>query len=137
MKLSFFALIGLVFPVITWCQTEADMLEAAKLGLIEKMYDSGGESFRANLANRGYSDDEVESILFDALDTYAACYVLAAQTQAREQGLSEEIILKGIGGKTRGKDEAQVLIALDTDAMKEKQAPCRKFLGEKLGIVVR
>lgn len=137
MKLIFFALISLVYPVIAWCQTEEDMLETAKLGLIEKMYESGEESFRTNLSNRGYSDDEVESILFDALDAYAACYVRAAQTQAREQGLSEEIILKGIGGKTRGKDEAQVLIALDTEAMKEKQAPCRKDLGEKLGIVVR
>ena len=124
----------LLLPIFVWAQIDSDIIEAAKLGTIEKLYEGGGDQFRKQLAARGLSDEEVEQILFEALDAYALCLVLAARNQAHEQGLSEEIILKGFGNRTRGKEESLVLLSLDMDALKLKRAPCREALNEKMGI---
>ena len=118
-------------------QTESNVLEAAKLGLFEKTYESSAYRFRTALEAQGFSTDEIEKRLFEAVDAYAACAVLAAQAQAREQGLPEDIVLKGLGHKTRGKDEAEVLFALDLVALKRRTAPCAKALGEAMGVEVR
>ena len=128
--------IFLLFPVSGWTQYDGDAIETAKLGLIEKMYESSAGQFRKQLDGRGWSDEEVEDILFEAIDAYALCSVLAAQAQAHEQGLSEEIVLKGIGHKTRGKEESLILLSLDTDALTLKREPCSKAFGEKLGVII-
>jgi len=132
MKTIYFILFVAFLPTLAWSQSESDMLEAAKLGLIEKFYASGIEHYRTMLDDRGFSIEEKEAILFDAIDAYAACWVLVAQAQAREQGLSEDIILKGIGGRTRGKEESLILLALDTEALKIRRRPCTQVLYEIL-----
>ena len=126
----------LFLPVLVWTQSDSESLEAAKLGLIEKIYERGAEHYRKQLAGRGLTSDEVENILFEAIDAYASCIALAAQAQAHEQGLSEEIILKGFGRRTRGKEESLVLLELDMDALNIRTAPCKKALGDKLGIII-
>ncbi len=132
MKTIYFILFTAFLPTLAWPQSESDMLEAAKLGLIEKFYASGIEHYQKTLDDRGLSSEEKESILFDAIEAFAACWVLAAQAQAREQALSEEIILKGIGGRTRGKEESLILLALDTEALKIRRRPCTQVLYEIL-----
>jgi hypothetical protein len=136
MTLKHIIVVFLLCPTLVWAQSDSDVVEAAKLGMIEKLYEGGGDHFRKHLTGRGLSDEEVENALFEAIDAYASCLVLAAQEQAHEQGLSEEIILKGIGNRTRGKEESLVLLSLDMDALKLKRAPCREAFGEKLGITV-
>lgn len=137
MRIKHMMFFYLLLPTLAWAQNDDDALEAAKLGLVEKMYKSGAEHYRKQLKDRGLSDQEVGSILFEAIDAYALCSVLAAQAQAHEQGLSEEIILKGVGSRTRGKEESLILLALDTDALKLKKAPCKRAFGYKLGVTVR
>ena len=136
MGLKHITFIFLLLPISVWAQADGDAIEAAKLGAIEKMYEGVAEHYRKQLAGRGLSNEEVEDILFKAIDAYALCSVLAAQAQAHEQGLSEEIILKGVGNKTRGKEESLILLSLDMDALKLKREPCRKALNKKLGVVV-
>ena len=137
MKIIYTLFFTFLIPALAWTQNESGAIEAAKLGLIEKMYEKGAEQFRIQLGDRGLSDEEVEEILFEAIDAHALCSVLAAQAQAHEQGLSEEIILKGVGGQTRGKEESLIFLALDTDALKLKSAPCNKAFGDKLGVTIR
>ena len=136
MELKHVTYIFLLLPILVWAQTYSDAVEAAKLGTIEKIYKGGGDHFRTQLAGRGLSEEEVENVLFEAIDAYALCLVLAAQAQANEQGLSEEIILKGIGNKTRGKEESLILLSLDMDALKLKRTPCKEALGKKLGTTI-
>jgi hypothetical protein len=88
------------------------------------------------LEARGLFGEEAEGVLFEAIDAHAVCVVLAAQAQAHEQGLSEEIILKGLGGKTRGKEESLILLQLDMEQFKLKTKPCNDALGQKLGVPV-
>ena len=64
------------------------------------------------------------------------CIACAAQSQAREQGLSEEIVLKGFGTCTRGKEESLVLLQLDTEAFKLRTASCNKVLYDQLGLTL-
>lgn len=111
-----------------------ELIEAAKLGLFEKMYESGAKTYRTQLAGRGLSAEEVEDRLFQAMDALALCVALAAQSQAREQGLSEEIVLKGFGTGTRGKEESQVLLQLDMEAFKSRTASCNKVMYDQLGL---
>ena len=118
---------------LVYAQDHSDTVEAAKLGVIEKLYNAGGDRFRKQLSARGLSEDEAENVLYEAIDAYALCVVLAAQAQAHEQGLSEEVILKGVGNKTRGKEESLILLSLDTDALDLKRAPCNAALSDKLG----
>ena len=117
---------------LVYAQDHSDTVEAAKLGVIEKLYNAGGDRFRKQLSARGLSEDEAENVLYEAIDAYALCVVLAAQAQAHEQGLSEEVILKGVGNKTRGKEESLILLSLDTDALDLKRAPCNAALSDKL-----
>jgi len=84
-----------------------DLVEGAKLGMVEKMYESGAATFRKQLA---------------------------AQSQAREQGLSKEIVLKGFGTGTRGKEESLVFLQLDLDAFKLRTASCNEVLYDNLGL---
>ena len=137
MKIWHVILAILLSPVLVYAQDHSDAVEAAKLGVIEKLYNAGGDHFRSQLSARGLSEDEVENELFEAIDAYALCVVLAAQAQAHEQGLSEEVILKGVGNKTRGKEESLILLSLDTDALDVKRAPCKEALSNKLGTTVQ
>lgn len=136
MRLEHVIFTFLLLPHLVVAQSDGDAIEAAKLGMIEKIYKGGADHFRKQLTGQGLSDEAVAEVLFESIDAYALCLVLAAQAQAREQGLSEEIILKGIGNKTRGKEESLVLLSLDLDALKQKRAPCRKALGDKLGMTL-
>jgi len=136
MKVSGFILSILVLPALVLAQLESDELVAAKLGLIEKMYERNSDRYLLLLEGRGLFGEEAEELLFDAIDAHATCIVLAAQTQAHEQGLSEEVILKGIGGKTRGREESLILLELDTDQLKLKTQPCNDALGKKLGVPI-
>jgi hypothetical protein len=136
MKLALVALIAILGPSLVSSQ-EQESAEIAKLEFVEKMYAGGAEHFRKALADRGLTDAEVEGMLFKAIDKYSECAVRAAQAQAREQGLPEDVVLKGVGGGTRGKEEARILLELDMDAMKKKREPCRKELGETLGVTIQ
>ena len=137
MKLKQVILAIVLSPVLVYAQDHSDAVEAAKLGMIEKLYNAGGDHFRKQLSARGLSDEEVENVLFEALDAYALCVVLAAQAQAYEQGLAEEVILKGFGDKTRGREESLVLLSLDTNALDLKRAPCKEALSNTLGTTVQ
>lgn len=132
-----FVVLTLFFSTLIVAQDNSDAIEAAKLGIIEKLYERGADRYRANLVDRGLSEAEVESLLFDAFDAYALCTALAAQAQAHEQGLAVDIILKGFGSRTRGQEASFVLMALDTEALKLKTAPCNQSLADKLDVIVR
>jgi hypothetical protein len=136
MKKSRFILSMLVLPMVALAQLESDTLEAAKLSLFEKMYEKTADHYLVLLEARGLFGEEAEGVLFEAIDVHAVCVVLAAQAQAHEQGLSEEIILKGLGGKTRGKEESLILLQLDMEQFKLKTKPCNDALGQKLGVPV-
>jgi hypothetical protein len=104
------------------------MLESAKLGMIEKLYERSYDVIRNQLIAAGVSEEDANVVISKAFEDLAACTVVAAREQALQQGLSQEIILKSIGGKTIGKDEARVAMELDTDALSQRQEPCtRKF----------
>jgi hypothetical protein len=135
MRIKHIVVTVLLLPSLALAQND-DAIEMAKLGIIEKMYEGSAEHFRQQLDACSLSDREIEDILFEAFDAYALCSALAAQAQAHEQGLSKEIILKGIGHRTRGKEESLILLALDMDALKIKGAPCKKAFGEKLGVII-
>jgi len=137
MKIMFIALIGTLGAGLVSSQEQESAIETAKLEFVEKMYAGGADHFRKVLAERGLTDAEIEDVLFKAIDRYAECAVRAARAQAREQGLPEDIVLKGVGGGTRGKEEARILLDLDMEAMKKKRAPCRKELGETLGVTIQ
>ena len=122
---------------MAWPQSADDVLEASKLGLVEKLFETMAPRLRPELASRGLSDEEVDSILFDAFDAYSDCVLAAARQQALEQGLPEDIILKGIGGRTRGKEESKILLELDMDALRVKQAPCNAQITEATGVQIR
>ncbi len=137
MRLKHFFCTMLLFPILAWPQQSDDLVEAARLGMVEKMYERMAGIYRKQLDGRGLSDERIENILFEAIDEFALCTVLAAQAQAHEQGLSEEIILKGFGRSTRGKKESLQLLTLDTDALKRKTAPCKKAFDEKFNVHAR
>ena len=126
----------LLLSSLAFSQTEENALEAAKLGLIEKLHETMVPVLREELSNRELSEEEAEALIYSSIDTFAACLVLAAQSQAREQGLPEEIILKGIGDRTRGKEESKILLELDTGAMRLKQAPCNDNLTRTTGVQI-
>lgn len=136
MKIAGFILSMLVFPTLALAQLESDALRAAKLGLIEKMYEKNADRYLVLLEARGLFGEEAEGVLFDAIDAHASCIVLAAQAQAHEQGLSTDVILKGLGNKTRGKEESLILLELDMDQLKLKSNPCNDALGQKLGVPI-
>jgi hypothetical protein len=135
MKKSRFILSMLVLPMVALAQLESDTLEAAKLSLFEKTYAKTAGHYLVLLEARGLFGEEAEGVLFEAIDAHAVCVVLAAQAQAHEQGLSEEVILKGLGGKTRGKEESLILLQLDMEQFKLKTKSCNDALGQKLGVV--
>lgn len=98
MRIIFVALIVTLGPSLASSQEQEGAVEIAKLEFVEKMYASGADHFRKVLAERGLTDAEIEDVLFKAIDKYSACAVRAAQAQAQEQGLPEDIVLKGVGG---------------------------------------
>ena len=126
----------LVFPTLAFAQLDSDELIAAKLGLIEKMYEKHADRFLTLLEARGLFGEQAEVVLYDAIDAHASCIVLAAQAQAHEQGISAEVILKGLGNKTRGKEEAVIFLELDMDQFKLKTKSCNDSFGRKLGVPV-
>lgn len=134
MTLKYLVLTALLIPILAWSQESDDLIEAARLGMVEKMYERMAGIYRKQLEGRGLSDEKIENILFEAIDEFALCTVLAARAQAHEQGLSEVIILKGFGRRTRGKRESLHLLALDTDALKRRTAPCKEAFDEKLDV---
>lgn len=132
MKIAQTFLLTIVLPIVLLAQDQDDALALAKLGFIEKLHAAGTEHFRRALTAKGFSSEDADEILFQAFDEYSKCVLVAVRDQAREQGLPEDIVLKGFGGKTRGKEESLILLSLDTDAVKTKQAPCDRDLNDGL-----
>ena len=133
----FFVVLMLLCPVAGNAQTDADVLELAKLGLIEKMHAANGDQFRKLLTEQGHSEDDVDTILFETFEESATCIVNAARDLAVEQGLPVGIVLAGIGHKTRGKEDSRVLLELDTEALKAKTSECSQEMGRRLGLMVK
>lgn len=137
MKFTLVLLIGFLLPPLALSQTESDVLEGAKTGLIEKLYKTMAPMLRSSLDDRHVSEDEIDTILFGAIDAYAACIAVAAQQKAREQGLPKDIILKGIGSETQGKEKSKILLELVTDALKVRQSPRDEQISSKTGVQIR
>lgn len=115
----------------SWAQTESDDIEAAKLGLIEKLYEMDEPQFREGLANKGHSQGDINAILNAAYESLAACLVNAARSQAQEQGISVPVVLKSIGDGT-SVEESKLLRDLDWDALHVKEKACNVAFDDRL-----
>ena len=125
MHLRLLFLLCILFASPSWAQTQSDTIEAATLGVVEKLYETGEAFERRSLSDYGKTDRDIDLILDSAYVKMAQCFVSAAQAQAREQGLSEDVVLKIISEKIIiDETETKIMHEIDWDALNTKQAPC-------------
>jgi hypothetical protein len=132
MKLIFVVFLCLLSPGLGWSQSESEMMEAAKLAMIEKMYETSADTIRKQLQTLGVSEERSNEMVAVAFEKFADCVIRAANEQAKEQGLSQEIILKSFGAGTSGKDEARIAMEIDDEALHEKQKVCDEQFNKDL-----
>jgi len=123
-QMSLLVCIGTIWGPSALAQTESDMIEAAKLGVIEKLQESAAATLRVSLVRPGQSDAVSDNIVYAAYDELAGCLVEAARAQAREQGIPDSVVLKGIGDTIYDEAEAKLFLELDSEALHVRESAC-------------
>lgn len=138
MHLRLLAVVGIMFTGPCWAQTQSDTIEAAILGVIEKFYESGDIYHRKSLTEQGRTERDVDQILDSAYMNLATCFVLAAEAQAREQGLPVDVVLRGISEEIIiDEADTKTMLQLDWDSLKEKQAPCSRAFDNEIKLAAK
>ena len=132
--IALFAIFSLVPSSIAWPQTKQDAYEAAKLRIVEMWYENESGAFREILASQGHSKLQIDSILFKSFEAYAACMARAAQEQAHEQSLPEELLLNALGSELKTNESITVTFVVDLEAYGKKQDSCSNVLFKELGL---
>lgn len=119
-------LVGTVLFTSIRAQADEFSISDAEKGVVERFVLMGVDGMRDQMIRSGTPEGEVDRAIQIALETYATCYVKVAAAQASAQNLDQEVVLKFIAGQTIDVDNRQIIIDLDMETLRLRNASCQK-----------